>query len=288
MEHPRISVLRPRHWLLPWLFLSLLVLGLPRAKADHPPQYTLAVVPQLPPVETHRNWLPFVERLEKMTGLDIHIKVYQGMRQFDNAFLKGMPDFVYLNPYHEVMAKRSQGYIPLVRDSSKPLVGILVVRADSPYHSVKDLNHKELVFPAPSALGASLYMRALLSEQEKIVFTPRYVQTHSNVFRYVVLGFAAAGGAVNKTLNEESPEIRKHLRILYRTPPLAPHPLSAHPRVPPAVRRAVQEAVLKMAQDGAGRQLLAQVQLYEPVIADYPRDYAPLEKLHLDKYLSGN
>lgn len=287
MEHLRTLFLRWRRQLLPWLFPILLLAAVSRAEGARL-QYTLAIVPQLPPVETHRHWLPFVERLEKMAGIAIRIKVYQSMRQFDNDFLKGVPDFVYLNPYHEVMAKRAQGYIPLVRDSSKPLVGILVVRTDSPYRSVKDLDRKELAFPAPSALGASLYMRALLSEREKITFTPRYVQTHSNVFRYVVLGFAAAGGAVNKTFNEESPQVRKHLRILYRTPPMASHPLSAHPRVPPAVRRAVQEAVLKMAQDEAGRKLLAEVQLYKPVIADYQRDYAPLEKLQLGKHLSGN
>jgi phosphonate transport system substrate-binding protein len=269
---------------LSFLLLASLLFGA-RSFAAGARVYTLGVVPQLTPLDTHRRWMPFVQRLQKMTGLRIELKVYQSIPQFEADFLKGVPDFVFLNPYHEVMAKRAQGYIPLVRDSSKPLVGILVVRKDSPIHSVRELNLKEIAFPAPNALGASLYMRALLAEQEKITIIPRYVQTHSNVFRYVVLGFAAAGGAVNKTLSKEPPEIRSRLRVLYRTPGLAPHPLSAHPRVAQKVRQAVRQAVLEMAQDEPGRRILAAVQLRKPIAADYQRDYAPLDKLKLDKYV---
>jgi phosphonate transport system substrate-binding protein len=198
--------------------------------------------------------------------------------------LAGAPDFAYMNPYHQVMARKAQGYIPLVRDS-KPLTGILVVRKDDPIKSVRELDGKEVAFPAPNAFGASLWIRALLAEREKIRILPAYVKTHSNAFRYAATGKAAAAGGIGVTLVDEPEELRSTLRVLLETPGVAPHPLSAHPRVPEAVRRLVTETLLGMAQDAAGQAMLKDIQMPAPVRADYARDYQPLEKFGLEKYV---
>ena len=45
-----------------------------------------------------------------------------------------------MNPYHAVMADQAQGYVPIVRDGSRKLFGILAVRNDSPLQDVKELD----------------------------------------------------------------------------------------------------------------------------------------------------
>jgi len=130
-----------------------------------------------------------------------------------------------------------------------------------------------------------LYMRALLAEQEKISITPNYLKTHSNVYRHVIMGEAAAGGGVNNTLKREPPEVQAQLRVLFETPGVASHPLVAHPRMPEGLRQAVTNTLLEMQNDPAGQKLLAAIQLPKPVKADYARDYQPLEKLKLEKYV---
>ena len=172
-----------------------------------------------------------------------------------------------------------------MRDGANPLSGILVVQRDSPIKSIKELNGKEIVFPAPNAFGASLYLRALLAEQEKISITPRYVKTHSNVYRHVILGEAIAGGGVNNTLKHEPPEVQAQLRVLFETPAVAAHPLVAHPRMPVEVRQAVTTTLLEMGNDAAWKTLLVEIQMPKPVKADYVRDYQLLEKLKLEKYV---
>lgn len=112
--------------------------------------YTLAVPPLLPPAQMYKDWIPFVERLSKETGTDIRLKVYNTISALENDILKGIPDLTFTNPYHVVVARKAQGYIPLVRDK-RPLVGILVVQKDSPINSIQDLNGKEIAFPAPNA-----------------------------------------------------------------------------------------------------------------------------------------
>ena len=246
--------------------------------------FTIGVVPQFTPVEIYERWGPLVKELENRTSLKFELKTYKSIPEFEKAFLKGELDFVFMNPYHQVMAYKAQKYIPLLRDKT-PLTGILVVRRDSPVKEVKDLDGKVIAFPAPNAFAASLYMRALLTENFKISFTPEYVKTHDNVYRQVILGKAQAGGGVNNTFLRQPEEVKRELRVLYETPSAAPHPLSVHPRVPKEVRDKVKKAILDMANEPSMKALLDRVQMPNPVPADYALDYKPLEKLNLEKYV---
>jgi phosphonate transport system substrate-binding protein len=236
--------------------------------------YSLAVVPQFRAEEIHRDWSPVLARL----------RIAADIPKFEESVLAGEPDFAYMNPYHQVMARRAQGYIPLLRDST-PLKGMLMVRTDDPIKSARELDGKEVAFPAPNAFGASLWIRALLAEREKIRIVPVYVKTHANAFRHVATGKAAAAGGIAATLAEEPEELRAALRVLLETPDVAPHPLSAHPRVPEAIRRVVVETLLAMTRDAGGQSLLKDIQLPSPVRADHARDYQPLEKYGLEKYV---
>jgi phosphonate transport system substrate-binding protein len=262
------------------VLLTLLCAGATAAETS----YSIAIVPQYPPAEIHRDWTPLLERIRLETGINLTLSIAASIPAFEVGLFSGEPDFAYMNPYHEVMAMRAKGYLPLVRDST-PLSGILMVRKDDPITSVKQLDGKEIAFPAPNAFGASLWMRALLAEREKIHITPLYVKTHSNAYRYVVTGKAVACGGVNHTLSEEPAEVRDSLRVLLETPGVPSHPLSAHPRVPEPVRRKLAEFLLSLPEMAGGPALLKGVQMASPVRADYARDYRPLEKYGLDNYV---
>ena len=271
------------HTCLTRLFVSLALLGV--SFSAPAADYTLAVVPQASPAETHRRWAPFAEHLQRATGQRLQLRVYRTFDEFETELVNGLVDFAYMNPYHFLMARKAQGYLPLVRDGSRLVNGILLVRRDSPVQSVKDLEGKVIAFPDPNAFAASLYMRALLQEKAKVRFSARYLGTHANVYRHVILGSVAAGAGANVSLARERPETRAELRVLYETPGTAPLPLCAHPRIPAAQREAVTRAVLEMDKNDDGRSLLKHVDLSQPVRASYARDYQPLEKLGLEKYV---
>lgn len=248
------------------------------------PSYSVAIVPQFSAAQLRSEWHPLLERIGQAAGVRFDMRFYESIPAFEAGFLKCEPDFLLANPYHAVMARQAQAYIPLVRDRQL-LTGILVVPAGSPVKSLRELDGKAIAFPAPNAFGASLYMRALLTEEARIRFEPRYVKTHANVYRQTAIGDVSAGGGVNQTLNDLAPELRAQLRVLYETPGAAPHPLEAHPRVPQPVRQKVIAAMLALAQEAAGQALLKEARMPNPVAADYARDYAPLEKLRLEKHL---
>lgn len=270
--------------LFAWCFLLTFPFG---TKAESKKTYTIAIVPQMRVSEAYEKWAPFIKRLSQELGIDITIKPYTSIQQFEADLLKGVPDFAYMNPYEAVLAKEKQGYIPLIKDTNN-LAGILVVHKGSGINSIQDLNGKEIAFPAPNAFAASLYLRALLTEKGKIHFTPRYVKTHSNVYKTVVVDKAvAAGGGVTKTLMKEPEEIKNELTTIYETPSTASHPLSAHPRVSDAVRKKMILTVLNLASDKTNKEMFSNILLPEPVAADYQKDYLPLKKLGLmlEKYM---
>jgi phosphonate transport system substrate-binding protein len=270
-----------------WTGIGLLLLAFlvgPWANKLHADDnvYTLAIVPQYSPLIIHRNWQPLLARLQRDTGISLKIKTYNNFRQFLSALHSGEPDFSYLAPYHLVLARRAQGYKPLLRDDSKQLVGLLLVRKDSPLNSVHELDGKTIAFPSPNAFAASLYMRNWLREEVGIDFTPRYVGTHDNVYRHIIRGQVHAGSGVNSTLSSQPAALQQRMRVLYEVPGVAAHPFSVHPRVPGKIQTIMQEAMLKLMKDPEGRHLLNTVQFAKPVKADYQRDYSHLETMGLE------
>ena len=246
--------------------------------------YTFDVVPQLTAAKIYTTWSPLLQRVGQEAGLCFELRVSPTIPEFEQKLLKGEPEFVFLNPYHAVLAYQKKKYQPLLADSEDLLTGILVVRADSPIKSLDELKGKNVSFPAPNAFAASLLIRAELAKK-KIDINPVFVKTHSNVYRSVIGKDALAGGGVNNTLDNEAPEVRQQLRVLFETPAYTPHPVATHPSVPAAVRERFLKAMLKLTQDDDGRKLLDGINLHKPQAVTYAKHYKPLESLQLDKFL---
>lgn len=265
------------------MLLATLALHTAFSQAETSATYTFSVVPQFKPAQLHQEWRPLLERISRDTGVKLRLVLSPTIPKFEDEIGKGTPDFALANPYQAVLAFKEQAYAPLLRDK-KPISGILVVRKDSPYKKIEDLNGAVIGFPAPNSFGASLYMRALLTES-KVKFTPRYLNNHTLVFRHVALGNVAAGGSVNSAFNDEAPDTRDQMTVLYKTPDVASHPIIANPRVPENVRKSVINAFLAMQNDAEGRALLADIRMPNPVEANYKNDYQPIERLDIHKYL---
>ena len=246
-------------------------------------EYNFGIVPQFEQRKLFAIWRPILNELEKRTGLTFKIVGSPKIPVFEKKYMEGIYDFAYMNPYHILKAHDSQGYIPLIRDGGRVLKGILVVRKDSSVQSVKDLSNRQVAFPSPNALGASLLMRADLAQLHDVEIIPRYVQTHSSVYLHVATGMVEAGGGVASTLRSQKPGVQNNLRILYETREMSPHPVSVHPRVPLQDAEKVRQAFLAMAQTKAGAALLSKIPMREAIAASMD-DYAPLLEWGLDAF----
>ena len=240
-------------------------------------------MPQRSPAETFAVWSPLLQQLGQVSEQCFVLRVAPTIPNFEAELRSGRADCVYMNPYHAVLAQRWRGYIPLVRDGSKPLRGLLVVRKDSPIKTIRELNGQAVAFPSPNAFAATLLPRVLLARQG-ITIQPVFENTHSNVYRSVALGMLPAGGGINNTLRRERPELREELRVLWQTPPFPSHPFACLPSLAPARREALQVGFLALASNPANHGLLDAIQIPEPMRADFRRDYQGLLGLGLERF----
>lgn len=249
-----------------------------RAAAADGNVYTLAVIPAAPPVAMHKLWTPFVERLAMQTGLTFRLKLYEKMAEFERDIWRGAPDFIYSSPIQVMVAHTSNGYVPLLRGRQPVTVG-LFVRQDSPIRSIDDLSGKKIAFVGNKNLCSVAMQHLLAKHGTKLSFDTEYAGSTRNVIINVLLGKSDAGSVFVPEMERESAETRGQLREIAATPEIAPHPLSAHPRVPRAVQEAVQQAALGIAATADGAALLKTIRLEAPVAADYARDYLALEEI---------
>lgn len=241
------------------------------------------VVPQFDARQIQMIWRPVLDALEEQTGIHFELVGSPSIPDFEKQFMAGEFDLAYMNPYHLLKAHEAQGYLPLVRDVGRTLFGIVVTRKDSPVRDVKDLDGKTVAFPAPNALGAALIPRAQFGESHKITIHPDYVKSHSSVYLNVVTGQAVAGGGVQKTLQSQPQNIRDALKIIYRTPQVAPHPVAAHPRIGRGTRDRISQAFMQLGNMQDDSELLARIPMKQVGRATLD-DYEPLKQMGLDKY----
>lgn len=245
--------------------------------------YDFGVVPQYPASQVHTIWEPILEAVSQRARVELDLAGSPDISGFERQLEAGCFDFAYMNPYHLIRAHQAQGYQPLLRDLDRSLFGILVVRADSDIEGPDDLDGRRLAMPAPNALGASLLLRAELVRQFGLVIEPWYVRRHSSVYVNVSLGLAAAGGGVQRTLDQQPQALREQLRVIHRTEAVPPHPVAVHPRVPEAVQDRVLAAFLALGESDKGRALLAEIPIRRVGPAALV-DYARVEELGLDAF----
>lgn len=266
------------------LFCVRLAVAAPCLGEQSQTRYSVYLVPRLPALTLYQDWAPFLNRLGKENNLCFELHIPADFTEFEQAIRAGKPDFVLLNPYHQVMVASKPGYVPLVRDEQSKLAGILVVHKDSKLHDIRQLEGATVAFPAPNAYVASLLMRALLSQGDIHIKT-NYVGSHNNVYRAVALGAVQAGGGANTTLAHEPPALQAQLRVLFSTTNYMPHPFCAHPRISRRIQEKVVAGFLNIAADSAGKNMLEVIQMAQPTRADYARDYKELEQLKLEQFI---
>lgn len=191
---------------------------------------TFGVVPQQSASRLAQIWVPVFDYLSEKTGTRIRFATAKDIPTFEACLARGAYDLAYMNPYHYTTFHGLAGYDAFARQEKKRLRGLIVVRADSAYEELEELDNHSIAFPSPAAFGASVIPRAEMKKREMTI-RPAYVKSHDSVYRAIIAGLFPAGGGVLRTFNNVPETERSKLRVLYRTDAYTPHAFAAHPRV---------------------------------------------------------
>lgn len=144
--------------LIRWLAIAAALLCVPPARAAEPIEFGL------PPYISTRTLMalfkPLASHLEQRMKRPVMLVTAPSVTQFDDRLLDSQYDIAIASPHTVRLAQRDQTYEPLLR-FTVDLYGVLLVRADSPYHSPRDLAGQSIAFP-PRSTATYLLGKELL------------------------------------------------------------------------------------------------------------------------------
>jgi phosphonate transport system substrate-binding protein len=238
--------------------LVLLALWLALPVTVNAESLSFGVVPQQSARKLAQTWVPILNYLSAKTGDTYNFVTATDIPTFEKRLLQGDYDVAYMNPYHYVVFEELAHYQAFAKQAKKSIVGLLVVHKDSQISELSDLNNLEIAFPSPAAFAASVLPRAEL-KRRGINITPRYVSSHDSVYLNVAKGFFPAGGGIGRTLDNFNPDLRKDLRVLWKTEGYTPHAFAASPSISAEVITRLRTAMVAMHNDPEGAMLLDKI-----------------------------
>jgi phosphonate transport system substrate-binding protein len=244
---------------------------------------SFGVTPLKPASRLAEEWGPLIEEIGRRAGVELAFRTAHNVPAFGERLALGEYDIAYMNPYQYSVYSAKPGYRAFAREQGRPLVGVIIVRKDSPYRQLKDLTGQTVIFPTPLAFAASMLTQAEMRHQG-VDIKARYVQSHDSVLQGVAVGGFAAGGTIAKMLESDEPGLAGSLRVLAKTDEYLPHPFAAHPRVPRQTLRKLRAAFLSLNNDDTGRRLLEKI-AFKAMENANDKDYNDVRRLDMDKLI---
>ena len=232
--------------------------------------FRFGIAPQQSMRELAKRWSPIIRYIGERSGVPLQFQSAASLADFQNEIKGGRYDITFVNAYHYAAIKKATGYRVFLQEKDAKFVGMMVVRKDSPYQSIKDLDGKQVAYPGPTFVTTMLAHTYLTANNVKV--TPNYVVSMDSVYRTVAKGLFDAGQGEMRTFEIMDPAVRDQLRILWTADPLPPFAFVVHPRVPLATIRKIQDVMVKMTEDPVGVELLKAVNMkgfVEAQVAEY-------------------
>ena len=216
--------------------------------------YSFGVVPQRNAVLAAQYWNPILDYLGRKGGIQLELETSKAALEFSAAEARGEFDFVYSNhifaPSHAAV-----GYRVIARPAGKPLLGEIVVLDASPLRTLRELDGQEIGFPSKNAFAGYAVPMATLVEAGLRV-RPVFAANQEGAMAQLRSGAVAAAGVNSKVMRDYAARENLRYRALWTSGPYLDIPIAVHPRVPAATAKAVQAALVRMADDPEGLAIL--------------------------------
>jgi ABC-type phosphate/phosphonate transport system substrate-binding protein len=222
--------------------------------------YSFGIVPQQSASKLAALWVPILRQVSTESGHRLIFKTAKNIPEFEKKLAEGKYDFSYMNPYHYTVFHKSSNYNAILKAKDKRIKGIVVVKKNSPYKRLEDLNNQSIAFPSPAAFAATILTQSAF-KQRKLNITPKYVSSHDSVYRNVAQGRLAAGGGVIRTFKNTEANIKDQLAILWTSDGFTPHAIAAHERVPSEDTKSIQKSFITLSTTDKTMKLLSKIKL---------------------------
>jgi phosphonate transport system substrate-binding protein len=212
--------------------------------------YSFGVLSQRSAVLTAQYWNPILDYVSRKADLHLALKVARTAPESNDAMEKGEYDFVYSNTIF--LPKMAQAnYQVILRPQEEAITGQIVTLADSPIHSLKDLNGQAMGFPSLAAfVGYAVPMDQLL--RQGVHVSPVFGGNQEGIMAQLKAGKVIAAGVNNQVMRTFASRENLRYRVLWESASFLNIPIAVHPRVPGAVVDKVRRTLDDMDGDPVG------------------------------------
>ncbi|NJD33516.1 MAG: phosphate/phosphite/phosphonate ABC transporter substrate-binding protein [Betaproteobacteria bacterium] len=203
---------------------------------------------------TAAYWNPILSYVSQKSGVKLTLKIGRTSADTTSYVLAQEVDFAFTN--HLFSPERQQlGWKVFGRRNTPPLLGQLVVPADSPITDLAQLAGQDVAFPGPEALVSYKMPYAHLLSRGidiKVVFGGNMDAALAQLFS----GKVRAAGGNSQLIEGFARREKKAYRILWSSEPVYDLALMVSPKVPAKEAKAVADAFIGMARDPAGIEII--------------------------------
>lgn len=253
------------------------------------PQYRFAVHPLHNPQRLFDNFQPIVDIINRDNhAFQARLLAARDYASFEKRLFAGEFDFALANPL-QALAALNHGYeIVAKMGDDDNFCGIIIARNDSGFSKPADLNGKNMIFPAPTALAATLMPRYFMHELGVDLASVRSSSSGSqeSAIMNVYLGHADAAGTWPMPWNlflKERPELAREMKVLWRTEPLINNAILAKKGLPPEHIQGFVDSLAGLQNTADGKAALEHISLscfetasdaeYAPKVEEFLRLY---------------
>ena len=233
------------------LLVAALIAPLPAA-AEQP--YSFHVLMQRSIALTAQYWNPILTHVSQKSGVPLVLKLTRTAQE-GNAVAEQLGyDFLYTNHFFTPERDRL-GYRVIARPAGPGIRSQIVVPEESAIQTLQDLNGKDVAFVTPDGFtGYWLPMDALLRAKVKInvVFTGNQEASSAQLR----VNKVAAAGVNSSVMARYGRRESFPYRALWTSEIYQDLCIMANPRMPPEKIAAIRQALIDMARDSEGRQVL--------------------------------
>lgn len=233
--------------------LGLICAGSPAAEpADH--VYYFGVLNQRSVSLTTQYWNPILRYVSERSGVPLQLRMKKTAVETTAGTVRGEYAFVYTN--HLFTPERDRlGYRVIARPDSPDIQTFIVVREDSPYRSLYELDGKTVVFPSREAfVGYWVPMDAMLKAGIKVKEV--FGGNQEGAMSQLQAGAADVAAVNGRVLESYGQRENFRYRVLWKSELYHEIPIMANPSVPKSHVEAVRKAFIGMHDDPEGRKVL--------------------------------
>ncbi len=240
------------------LIIAILIapLALPVSAQNRPEKLVVGLLPGESAATVLRLNEPLRFNLERRLGMEVELVVGKTYAETGEALRFGRIDIAYLGPVTYILRSRAAKLEPFAR-TSHAVVGptfkaVIIVPADSPAQSLKDLKGAEVAFGDPASTSGTWVPRYQLLQAGLVSgrdYTLRSLGAHDAVALAVANHKVSAGGLsmpVYNRLLKEGKIDPKSVRVLAASPAIPEYMWTFREGLDPMFREEVRKAFISI------------------------------------------